>query len=72
MSSLKDRFNIDNSEPSLLFKRDDDFEQLVRNLYHIYFKLSQLVADYFSEEWFTLHGSLLPTNNGHNCSLTEA
>lgn len=72
MSSLKDHFNIDNSEPSLLFKRDDDFEQLVRNLYHIYFKLSQLVTDYFSEEWFTLHGSLLPTNNGHNCSLTEA
>jgi hypothetical protein len=30
-----------------------------------------MITEYFSEEWFSLHGSLLPTNNGHNSSLTE-
>jgi len=45
--------------------------QLVKNMYYIYFRLHQLVTDHFSEEWFSLHGSLLPTNNGHNCQLNE-
>ena len=71
MLKLKDRYNIDTSEPNLLFQKDDSFEQLVKNMYHIFFKISHLVTDHFSEEWFTNHGSLLPTNNGHNSSLTQ-
>lgn len=35
-------------------------------------RLRQLVEDCFCEEWFALHGSLLPTNNGHNSPLTRA
>lgn len=68
---LKDRFNLDANEASLMFQQESSIEQLSKNMYHIYFKLSHLVTDYFSEEWFTLHGSLLPTNNGHNSQLTE-
>jgi hypothetical protein len=70
MAKLKDRFALDVSEPNLLFMKEGNLEQLGKNLYHVYFKLWQLVTDCFSEEWFTLHGSLLPTNNGHNSSLT--
>lgn len=72
MQDIRERFSINGEEPSLLFKKEGGLEQLARNVYHIYFKLSQMVTDYFSEEWFSQHGSLLPTNNGHNCQLTEA
>ena len=71
MLKLNDRFNLDASEPSLMFQQASSIEQLSKNMYHIYFKLSHLVSDYFSEEWFSVHGSLLPTNNGHNSQLTQ-
>ena len=48
MLKLKDRYNIDTSEPNLLFQKDDSFEQLVKNMYHIFFKISHLVTDHFS------------------------
>jgi len=71
MLKLKNNYDIDVSEPQQFFKKEDTVDQLAKNMYHIYFKLSQMVTDYFSEEWFSLHGSLLPTNNGHNSSLTH-
>ena len=71
MMKLKDKFSIDASEPNSLFQKESSIDQLAKNMYHIYFKISGLVNDYFSEEWFSLHGSLLPTNNGHNSSLTD-
>ena len=40
-------------------------------MYYVYYKLFQLVTDYFSEDWFALQGSRLPTNNGHNCNFTR-
>lgn len=71
MAALKDKFAIEVSNPELLFKKDPSVDQLARNMYHVYYKLTQMVTDYFTEEWFTLHGSLLPTSNGHNCNLTR-
>jgi hypothetical protein len=49
MKDVQDRFNFDATEPSLLFKKEGNLDQLAKNMYHIYFKLSQLVTDYFSE-----------------------
>ena len=71
MVRLCDKFKIDISQPSTMYVKGADFGQLVKNMYHIYFRLHQLVVDHFSEDWFNLHGSLLPTNNGHNCHLNE-
>ena len=31
-----------------MFQKQSSFEQLTKNMYHIYFKLSGLVTDYFS------------------------
>ncbi len=71
MASLANKFEIETTQPENLFKKEDSAGQLARNMYHIYFKLAQMIGEYFSEEWFCLHGSLLPTNNGHNCNLTS-
>lgn len=30
-----------------------------------------MVTDNFTVEWFQEHGSLLPTNAGHNCGLND-
>ena len=49
MLKLKDKFNLDTSEQVLMFQKENSMEQLAKNMYHIYFKLSQLVTDYFSE-----------------------
>jgi hypothetical protein len=46
--------------------------QLQANFVCIFQKLRQLVEECFCEEWFSHHGSLLPTNNGHNSPLTRA
>jgi hypothetical protein len=45
--------------------------QLQRNFAAIFQRLRQMVEECFGEEWFSLHGSLLPTNNGHNNPLTH-
>lgn len=71
MKILEDKYTINAGEAEILFKEVPTYDQLVKNIYHIYFKLTQLVNDYYGEEWFNRHGSLLPTNNGHNCGLNE-
>ena len=54
-----------------MFRKDDSPQQLVSNFYYVYYKAAQMVSVYFSEEWFAKHGSLLPTDNGHNGRLSE-
>lgn len=52
MARLRDKFQVEVHEPNTLFAKEADLRQLVKNMYHIYFRLHQLVSDHFSEEWF--------------------
>ena len=49
----------------------DEPVQVHRNMHWIFWRIRQLIEEYYGEEWFGLHGSLLPTNNGHNSSLAQ-
>ena len=48
MTNLAKKFEIETTQPETLFKKEDSTEQLARNMYHIYFKLAQMVGEYFS------------------------
>jgi hypothetical protein len=49
MANLSDKFEIDPTHPETLFKKEENVDQLARNMYHIYFKLAQMVTEHFSE-----------------------
>jgi hypothetical protein len=75
LNNISDKYAIDKvnkeNKEVLYSKKDSSTEQLHRNIYYIFDRIMQLIEAYYGEEWFSLHGSLLPTSNGHNSSLSR-
>lgn len=72
LKDIKERVQIDMSNVDLSYSSTDQSAlQIHKNIYYIYHRIAMMVEQFFGEEWFNLHGSLLPTNNGHNSSLSD-
>ena len=72
LKDIKERVPIDTANVDLSYSSTDQSAlQIHKNIYYIYHRISMMVEQFFCEEWFKLHGSLLQTNNGHNSSLSD-